>query len=165
MPAGNLVCGNRSYRIWISPPLFLCSFVLPSHSLPSRLRSRIGFHGRDHLKYHPHLSHLCPIALTPAYCLPAIAGQCPLPIKHVYHPLLPLLASSRSPPPGHFPRKPRQFFTAGIYYPPIHFPIHFFPLLPGNASPNNTPAASHIFPQAFSYTGACAFSPCCVISK
>ena len=96
MPAGNLVCGNRSYRIWISPPLFLCSFVLPSHSLPSRLRSRIGFHGRDHLKYHPHLSHLCPIALTPAYCLPAIAGQCPQPIKHIYHPYrCPHLASSR----------------------------------------------------------------------
>ena len=150
MPAGNLVCGNRSYRIWNSPPLFLCSFVLPSHSLPSRLRSRIGFHGRDHLKYHPHLSHLCPIALTPAYCLPAIAGQCPQPIKHIYHPYrCPHLASSRL----HL-----VFWTtfhesaSDLRDRPLSFPnpVLFF----SHASANDISEASHLLPQAFSCKGA-----------
>ena len=84
---GNLVCGNRPHQIWISRWFSSHSFVVPSHPRPSRPEVAYQFPWSQ-----PTPSHVlsltplsCRFDLGPLYCFPAIAGQCPYPIKHIYH--------------------------------------------------------------------------------
>ena len=76
-------------------------------------------------------SHPCPVALTSApYCLPAIAGQCPHPIKHIYHARFCPHPTSRFrlAPSGRVSPRARQIIVTGIYYSPIP-PLYTFSAL------------------------------------
>lgn len=79
--------GNTHIRFGISYLFSSRSFVVPSHPRPSR----------PGVAYQCSWSQPTPLAssLTPLscrfdpgtlYCFPAIAGQCPYPFKHIYHP-------------------------------------------------------------------------------
>lgn len=159
----NLVCGNRSYRIWNSPLVFLpllCRSLSPSFRPPRRRLSGVAV--ATNLNS-PLLSHLCPIAPTSTlYCLPATAGQCPYQIKHIAPALRPHLASS----PHHpvlLSRVSRQSVLDPrdnhLLFPQTGSPTRFCPLF-SHASPNNnTPKSSHLFSQAFAHKSTCRFQP------